>query len=486
MEHQPVIFFVQDNKIEAIDFSNSDFKPTTTLLNFLRNSPTHKGTKEGCAEGDCGACTVVLGELNHANKIKYTAIDSCLVFLPMLHGKQLITVEDVSDQENKKEILHPVQQAMVEGNGSQCGYCTPGFIMSMLALYKNENHPSKESIEDALTGNLCRCTGYKSIVEAASHACVHKGIDHFSEKEELIGKLLLKIRQENHSLSIKTNQQTYFQPKTLQEALKLKSENPDSLLINGATDIALRVTKKHEHLPYVIDLSSVDELKKFKKSGNEFDIGAGLSLEEIKLKVENEFPALFDMLKVFGSRQIRSLATLGGNIGSASPIGDMIPVLMAYNAVIHLENSTEKRDFHINDFITGYRQTKKKQSEIITSVTIPIPGKDSIVKSYKVSKRKDLDISTLSSGCMLKLKDKKVEDIILAYGGMAATTKRATATENFLKGKVWSREVVEEASEIIFNEFTPLSDARSGAEFRKVASKNLLIKFWSETVDHTS
>ncbi len=486
MKHQPVISFVKNEKIETVDFSHSDFEPTTTLLNFLRSSPTHKGTKEGCAEGDCGACTIVIGELNYENRIKYTAIDSCLVFLPMIHGKQLITVEDLSHKENRKEIFHPVQKAMIEGNGSQCGYCTPGFMMSLLALYKNENNPSKESIEDALTGNLCRCTGYKSIVEAASHACVHNGFDHFTENENVIEGLLLKMREQHLSVHIRTDKQTYLRPDTLQEALRLKSENPDSLLVNGATDIALHVTKKHELLPSIIDLSSVGELMSFKKNGNEFIVGAGLCLEEIKLKVEKDLPALFDMLKVFGSRQIRSLATLGGNIGSASPIGDMIPVLMAYNAVVQLENTKEKRNFNINDFITGYRQTKRKQDEIISSVKIPIPEKDCMLKSYKVSKRKDLDISTVSSGFMLKLKDGKVEDIILAYGGMAATTKRAILAENFLKGKIWNKENVEESSEIIYNEFTPISDARSGAEFRKVVSKNLLIKFWSETVNHKS
>jgi xanthine dehydrogenase small subunit len=483
MKHQAAISFVQDDEIKTIDFRNSKLDPTTTVLNYLRNSATHKGTKEGCAEGDCGACTVVIGELNHENKIKYTAIDSCLAFLPMLHGKQLITVENLSSKENKEEVLHPVQKSMVEKNGSQCGYCTPGFIMSMFALYKNENNPSKESIEDALTGNLCRCTGYKPIVEAASHACIHKGMDHFSGKEKSVEKLLSEIQKQDHHIHIKSGRQTYFKPFTLTEALRLKSENPDSLLINGSTDIALRVTKKHELLPSVIDLSSVPELKMFERNADEFTIGAGLNLEEIRTRTENVLPALFDMLSVFGSRQIRSLATLGGNIGSASPIGDTIPVLMAYNAVVRLQNAKKERAFNINEFITGYRQTKRSADEIIISLTIPVTGNDSIVKSYKVSKRKDLDISTVNGGFMLKLKDERVEVITLAYGGMAAVSKRAIAAEEFLRGKMWKREIVERACEIIYNEFTPISDARSGAEFRKVAAKNLLLKFWSETMN---
>lgn len=483
---QPVISFVQDDEIKTIDFSSDDLKPTATVLNYLRNSATHKGTKEGCAEGDCGACTVVVAELDQNNNIKYSALDSCLVFLPTLHGKQLITVENLTHWGNKKEILHPVQEAMVASNGSQCGFCTPGFVMSLLSLYKNEDNPSKTSIEDALTGNLCRCTGYKPIIQAAANACVHSGVDHFTAKEKDTVKLLLKIRKNDGGVHIKSKEQNYFQPKKTEEALQLKKEFHDAIFINGSTDVALRVTKKHELLPGIIDLSSIAELKLIKKTNTELFIGAGANLEEIKLNIEKDLPALFDMLKVFGSRQIRSLATLGGNIGSASPIGDTIPVLMAYKATVHLQGMNGKRSFNMNDFITGYRQTKREPDEIITGVSIPVPQKENIIKSYKVSKRKDLDISTLSGGFMLALKDKKTTDIILAYGGMAATTKRATAAENFLKGKSWDRETVEAASEIIYKEFTPISDARSGAEFRRVAAKNLLVKFWTETVTNSN
>ena len=482
MEKQSTISFVQDGEIKSIDFSNGDLNPTTTVLNYLRNSAVHKGTKEGCAEGDCGACTVVIAELDHEDKIKYTAIDSCLVFLPMLHGKQLITVENLSQHDKTGETLHPVQQSMVDCNGSQCGFCTPGFVMSLFSLYKNENNPSKAGIEDALTGNLCRCTGYKPIIQAAVNACVHKGLDHFSENEEWSKKLLLQLRETDSGLLIKTKSQNYFQPKTIEDALQLKKENKESIYINGSTDIALRVTKKHELLREIIDLSSIAALKVIKKTITEISIGAGAHLENVKLNIEKELPALFNMLKVFGSRQIRSLATIGGNIGSASPIGDIIPVLMAYNATVHLQSLEGNRAFNMNDFITGYRQTKREPDEIITGVSIPIPETGSIIKSYKVSKRKDLDISTVSGGFMLKLKNNSTEEIILAYGGMAATTKRATEAENFLKGKTWNRKSVEEAAEIIYNEFSPISDARSGAEFRRHAAKNLLIKFRNEII----
>src|ERR1035437_7772922 len=317
---QQTISFVLDGKIQTIDF-REQYEPTTTVLNFLRSSPLHKGVKEGCAEGDCGACTIVIGELSSDKKMQYKAIDSCLVFLPMIHGKQLITVENLSAKTVSSEILHPVQQTMVDGNGSQCGYCTPGIIMSLFSLYKTENDPSKETIEDALTGNLCRCTGYKPIIEAAAKACVNKGEDQFTQNEKHIVDLLLQIKNETHSLEIITKRQKYFQPKTKAEALILRNKMQNSVLLSGATDVALRVTKRHELLDEIIDLSNIDELKKCIKTDYILKFGAGMSLEEVKVISKNELPALHEALVVFGSKQIRTLATLGGNLGS----GSMLP-----------------------------------------------------------------------------------------------------------------------------------------------------------------
>src|ERR1035437_6385400 len=258
---QQTISFVLDGKIQTIDF-REQYEPTTTVLNFLRSSPLHKGVKEGCAEGDCGACTVVIGELGADKKIHYKAIDSCLVFLLMIHGKQIITVENLVQKIAHTEELHPVQQEMVDGNGSQCGYCTPGIIMSIFSLYKTENNPTKETIEDTLTGNLCRCTGYKPIIEAAAKACVHKGDDYFKKNEQHIISLLVQIKKDSHSVDIHTTKQKYFQPKTKTEALELSNSMPNSILINGATDMALWVTKRHDLLEEIIDISNVDELKK--------------------------------------------------------------------------------------------------------------------------------------------------------------------------------------------------------------------------------
>lgn len=471
-----MVSFVLDDKIVQVDFSGGKYKPTTTVLQYLRDLPGHKGVKEGCNEGDCGACTVVVAEIEATGILSYKAYDSCLIFLPMLHGKQLITVENLGGSEN----LHPVQQAMVETDGSQCGFCTPGFVMSIFAIYKQFQNPTTEDINDALTGNLCRCTGYRPIIEAAVKACVHNGKDHFTEKEPETINLLRKIKKEKR-ISIITGDQKYFIPFTTTEALIFRRQNPEAIIINGATDIALRVTKKKEFLPEILDLSHVADFAYIKRGPGYIGFGPGVSVETVKNTCKDVIPAVYDMFQVFGSRQVRNKATLGGNIGSASPIGDSLPVLMAHQAKVVLENTAGKRELFLSDFITGYRQTQLAKDELITGIIIPLPDKGAIYKSYKISKRKDLDISTVSGGFRLKLKDNFVEDISLFYGGMAAVTKEPENVISFLKGKEWSRENIEIAAKSVREEFTPLSDARAVAEARKIMAGNLLVKFWSET-----
>ncbi len=471
------IQFVLNDQIVTVDFNtNPELKPTTTVLNYLRSLPGHKGVKEGCAEGDCGACTVVIAEITD-EKLAYKTIDSCLVFLPMIHGKQLITVENLADDNQ----LHPVQLEMVNHNGSQCGYCTPGVVMSLFGLYKNHHNPGREMIEDSLTGNLCRCTGYQSIIKAAEHACSCVDTDKFKLHETKIIDLLREINRDKSTIEVSTPDQNYYKPLTLIAALALRRKYPHATLVAGASDTALRQTKKHELLNEIIDISDIAELKSFVEDENSFKIGAGLNLEQLKSHSVEKLPALYKMLQIFGSLQIRNLATIGGNIGSASPIGDMLPVLMAYKAHIKLQSETSERMVWIEEFIKGYRSTDIRSDEMITTVHIPkLPG-DTFVYSYKVSKRKDLDISTVSGGFSLKLENGHVKEIILAFGGMADQPKRASETEHYLQWKSWTRTNVEHAIKILVHEFTPLSDARSGAEYRRLVAGNLLLKFYTET-----
>ncbi len=477
-ENSTIQFLLNDKQVSINYNQVNNFSPTTTVLQYLRNLPQTKGTKEGCAEGDCGACSVVIVSLNVENKLEYKAYDSCLLFLPMLHGKQLITVEYLKS----KNELHAVQQAMVDTDGSQCGFCTPGFIMSLFALYKNSKNPSREEIDDALTGNLCRCTGYRPIIDAAIKSCSNHRQDHISENEFEVIEQLQKINQLKETNSFFTATQKYHKPHALADALKLKFSFPQALVVSGATDVALRVTKKHELLTEIIDISGVEELKNRIEENDRIYFGAGLNLEDVRLKTENSLPALHKMLNVFGSRQIRNRGTLGGNVANASPIGDMPPVLMAHNASVILESIYGKRELKLTEFITGYRTTQLKPTEIITGIKIPKPDKNIILQSYKISKRKDLDISTVSAGFSLQLNNESiVVDIKMYYGGMAATTKEPLQTKQFLIGKKWERKTIEEAMQLIDQEFTPISDARSGAEARKIMARNLLLKFWTET-----
>lgn len=470
------ISFILDNRVVYIDFEQErKLTPTTTVLNYLRQLPNHKGVKEGCAEGDCGACTVVIGELEN-NRIRYRAIDSCLIFLPMLDGKLLVTVENLKSPEGK---LHPVQEAMIEQFGSQCGFCTPGIIMSMFDLYKNYVCPSRSEIEDVLSGNLCRCTGYRPIVDAALKACSNGGYDHFTEEEGNLVELLKSINKE--SVIIKTQLQTYFKPSSLSEALEFRNKHPNSIILCGATDVALKVTKAHELLQEIIDLSAIEELKFIEENIHEIKIGAGVVINDVRKKIVKDFPALYEMLNVFASNQIRNFATLGGNLGTASPIGDSLPVLMAYEASVELQSIEGRRVVPLNEYFVGYRKTLRKDNELITKIIIPKQNNGAVIKSYKVSKRKDLDISTLSAGFKLESRNNIVQNIILAYGGMAERPKRATETEKFLRGKSWTREVVEKAMDILQQDFTPISDVRGSAEFRRIAARNLILKFWNDT-----
>ncbi|MBN2730710.1 MAG: xanthine dehydrogenase small subunit [Bacteroidales bacterium] len=461
-----------------IDFEKEGLSPTTTLLNWARNHG-HKEVKEGCAEGDCGACTVVIAKVGSDGKLHYKAVNSCILFLPVLDGKLVISSAGLVPETHNLNELHPVQKAIVEDHATQCGFCTPGFVMSIFALYHTKDHYTDDKINNALAGNLCRCTGYDSIRKATKAALKENIPDFYSENEALILKALKDIK--TNTLNIRVGEQKYIRPKLIDEAIVLRGENPDAEIINGSTDVALKQSKHFQKLPVLLDLSGVEQLKFIEQKGNEFHIGAGLDLESIRFKAETVFPALYDILTVFASRQIRNVATMGGSLGSASPIGDLLPLIMAMNGSLVLEGKTGQRTIKAIDYVVDYRKTVLQADEIIHSIILPLPTEGEIVKMYKISKRTDMDISTLSTAFRLKLSDCKIDFISMVYGGMAAMTIHATEAEQFLKGKEWNEENISEAAAILEKTFTPLSDARSGDEFRNIAAGNILKKFYEES-----
>jgi xanthine dehydrogenase small subunit len=471
------IQFLLNDRIQTIVFrEDGGLRPTTTVLNYLRSLPDFKGVKEGCAEGDCGACTLVLA-WPADGKMAYHTVDSCLVFLPFIHGMQLITVEGLAENDR----LHPVQDEMVSHNGTQCGFCTPGMVMSAFGLYKNHPHADREAVEEALSGNLCRCTGYRPVADAVAHACACSGEDHFSRKEKEVVEILNEIRRDQSPLIIEARDQKYVKAFTLTDALIYRAAWPGALIISGATDAALRQSKHNEYPPHILDISAVPELKFYSESDTGLAFGAGISLEELRTRSRGIFPALYETLSRFGSLQIRNLASPGGNLGSASPIGDLLPLLFASNARITLQSVSSERSIPVEEFIVAYRRTDLRPDELITGIHIPAPLPGMMLRCYKVSRRRDLDISTVSAGFSLKLEQGHIEAIILAFGGMAATPLRAKITGEFLIGKPWTRSTVEEAMPLLEQEFNPLSDARAGADYRRKIAGNLLLKFFLDT-----
>lgn len=474
------IQFVFDGTIVEPEFSATGLTPTTTVLKYLRSMSQYKGVKEGCGEGDCGACTVVLAEAVDG-KMKYYAVDSCLVFLPMLHKKQLITVENIAFPDGS---LHPVQQAMIDSYGSQCGFCTPGFIMTLFSLYKNHQTIDEKILKEALSGNLCRCTGYQPIIDAGLKILNHPQPDHFTQNETEILRLLGSI-DDTTPVCIETAEQKYIKVFNKTDAVEYKEKFPEAKLLCGATDMALQVTKKHALLPEIIDISDCKDLKYNKETDDAFLIGSCSPVSMIKDFTEKKLPNYFEILSHFGSPQIRNLASIGGNIGSASPIGDLLPLLLASEAVFVLENKKGTRKIPADAFFIDYRKTGLASDEIILAVEIPKKSTNEICKSYKISKRKNLDISTCSASFVLELtKEMQVKKICIAMGGMAAIPKRAYETEKFLHGKKWCVETLKESINMLREEFVPISDTRSGKEFRSLVSGNLLMKFFMETSEN--
>ena len=468
------IRFVLDGHVHEI--ANVD--PTRTVLQYLREDLGRVGSKEGCAEGDCGACTVVIAEIDSSGKsLRKRAINSCIQFLPTLDGKELITVESLAATDGA---LHPVQSAMVECHGSQCGFCTPGFVMSLYALYESNPKPTRRDVDDALAGNLCRCTGYRPIVDAAMamYKRSRRPDDSISDAERI---KLIKSLQCSDMLAISANGKQFFAPQTKSELSALCAAFPTATLLAGGTDVGLWVTKQHRELGVVIYTGNVDELSKIETTDTHIEIGAAVSLSDAMRVIAEHYPQLDELFLRFASPPIRNAGTLGGNIANASPIGDSMPALMALNSAVKVQSSESSRIVKLCDYFLAYQKTDLQVGEFVEKVLLPLPQKGEYLASYKVSKRFDQDISALCSAYRVVIENDRIADVSIAYGGMAATPQRAAACEAALLGQPWSAETIQAASLALKNDFSPISDMRSSAAYREQVAQNLLQRFFDES-----
>ena len=458
--------FLLNDKILEIDSPD----PNQTILNYLRSDLKKTGTKEGCAEGGCGACTVVVGELVKG-EIKYSSINSCISFVPFLNGKQLLIVEDLISNNGS---LHPVQDAMVKFHGSQCGFCTPGFVMS---LFKNNKKYETELIKDSISGNLCRCTGYRPIIDAAKSLNKVEKKDVFSKNKRKVIKLLKKINPKN--TFINSENKKFFSPKTINDLKSIIKKNPNLNFLAGGTDLSLKVTKERKEILCIVNLKEIKELDFIRINKNYIEVGAATSLIKFENKIKKYYPDFYTILKRYGSVQIRNVGTIGGNIATASPIGDTLPILLSLKADIVIQGLNKRKLLPINNFFTGYRKTKLKKNEFIYSIKIPL-FKKNIFKAFKISKRFDDDISSICGSFNFEINNNKIKKVYIAYGGMAAVPKRAKACEEILKNKPLKISTFIKAKDYLDKDFEPISDMRASKEYRLEVAKNLLIKCFVE------
>lgn len=471
-----VIRFALDGRIvEARDVT-----PTTTLLQYLRETLGKTGTKEGCAEGDCGACTVIVGELE-GERIEYRAVNACIRFLPTIDGKSVTTVESLRGPDG---MLHPVQRALVDCHGSQCGFCTPGFVMSLFGLYLNVPHPSRADVVSALSGNLCRCTGYRPIIEAGCRIADYPEPSAWSraDAQSRERRVLLASLTRDSSLSLETPC-GYQAPRTLDELARCYEAAPQSLLLAGGTDIGLWVTKQLRDLPPLIYVGDVQELKHVQEDGATLEIGAAVPLADAYAAIVTRYPMLSEIAERFGSPPIRNSGTLCGNIANGSPIGDSMPILIALGATVRLRRGAQSRELPLDEFYLGYQRTALEPGEFVVSVRIPTPQPGNLVACYKVAKRYDQDITAVCGAYALTLRDGIICAVRVAYGGMAAVPQRARQVEATLNGKPWSQATLSAAVAALARDYQPITDMRASSGYRLQVAGNLLRRFYLEHRD---
>jgi xanthine dehydrogenase small subunit len=467
----PAIEFVHRGQVVSL----RNVPPSRTLLELLREDLQLSATKEGCGEGDCGACTVVLGQARDG-RIHYQAVNACIRLAHSIHGMALWTARDLVAEDGS---LHPVQQAMVQCHGSQCGFCTPGFVMSLFGLYQNQvcrGQPvTREAAQQALSGNLCRCTGYRPILQAAQSmaelAPVHQDEARVLQQLARIGQ-----RQSDPEPGA-----SYLAPRTLAQLLALRAQHPKAQLVAGCTDVGLWVTKQHREFAQVLDLSRVQELQRIEHYPHHLAIGAAVTLTDAFDTLVQQRPQLRSFASRFAGLPVRNAGTLGGNVANGSPIGDSMPLLIALGANVVLMSQRGHRELPLEQLYTGYRRTVLAADEVLAWIKVPSPTDDELSRVYKISKRFEDDISAVCLAIRLRLQDGLVREASIGVGGVAATPVRAVRTQAALLGLRWSQQAAQAAAAALRGEFAPISDMRASAAYRSEVLGNLLQRFWMES-----
>ncbi len=462
-----------------------DFLPTDTLLDYLRLKRRLTGTKEGCAEGDCGACTVLVGRLTE-HGLRYEGVNACIRLLGSMHGTHVVTIEHLAGSDGR---LHPVQQAMVDCHGSQCGFCTPGFVMSLYGLWLSNEKPTRAEIEGALQGNLCRCTGYEPIVKAAEKVAESRPSALFDPLERDRAEImagLWSIRSQTETIVVeKTGDGGTARsiiPASVSALAELVADLPGATIVAGATDVGLWVTKQMRRLDPVIFINHLTELQAVTVDGAGITIGAGVSYADAQGFLEAVTPAFGTLIDRIGGQQVRNMGTIGGNIANGSPIGDTPPPLIALGAELTLRSHSGRRTMPLENYFLDYGKQDRMAGEFVESIFVPHLPAGSHFAVYKISKRRDEDISALCGAFNLSLDaEGRVETIRIAFGGMAATPKRARHMEDMLTGQPWSWGVIAAVRDGFDEDFKPLTDWRATAQYRSLTAKNLLTRFFLET-----
>ncbi len=463
-------------RFRGAEVSLDRFSPRLTLLDWLREEAGAKGVKEGCAEGDCGACTVVLSRPQPGGGLDYRPVNACVMLLGQVDGAEVLTVEDLAEGET----LHPIQQAMVDLHGSQCGFCTPGIVMSLFALYHVGQPATRTSINDQLAGNLCRCTGYRPIVDAALEACAGAAEDRFARGAGARVAALEAIGDDK-DLFVGDEQRFFAAPANETSLAALYQRHPDAVLVGGATDVGLWVTKALRDLKKIIWLGRVAGLDRIEESADAVDFYATVPLDKAHAHLVAIHPDLNEIMRRFGSAQVRAAGTIGGNVANGSPIGDTPPALIALGASVELRQGETSRTLPLESFFIAYGKQDRKPGEYVRRIHVPKLESNQRYRAYKVSKRFDEDISAVMSAFRLTLEGRRVTEARIVYGGMAATAKRASFAEGALIGASLDDRATWSASiGAIGSDFTPLTDMRATAAYRSKVAANLLLKALTE------